>query len=142
MSPRLGGIIPLGKEKIDREIYQLAFDSTSSGQFQLLYKDNSQRDHLLKLRKEYYLDSLVQNAANDFEKITTIQNWVQSRWVHDGYNTREKYDAVFILKAAEKGERFRCVEYSFVMGQCLAALGFKVRGLKILVKLNPVVAMW
>ncbi len=134
MSPRLGGLLPLGKEEIGREIFHLAFDSSTNSQHQLTYEDNSHWEHLVELRKEYHLDSLVGYATNDFDKIITIQNWVQSRWVHDSYNTPEKYNAVFILKAAEKGERFRCVEYSFVMGQCLSALGFKVRGLGLMTK--------
>ncbi len=134
MSPRLGGIIPLGKDKIDSAIFHLAFDTIQTGEHELLYKNNSDQKHLINLRSTFNLDSIIKDSKTDFEKIVKIQNWVQSRWEHDGSNAPKTYDAIAILTAAEKGERFRCVEYSFVTGQCLASLGFTVRGLGLMTK--------
>lgn len=134
MSPRLGGIIPMGKESIAKEIYRLEFDTVITNNYGLVYKDESNREDYTKLRTEYKLDSLVKNCKTDFEKVTTIQSWVQSRWKHDGNNAPEKNDALYILKEAEKGKRFRCVEYSIVARQCLASLGFTVRGLGLMAK--------
>ncbi len=134
MSPRLGGLIPLGKDSIDRHIERLTFDTTQTPAYALQYPDRSDREDLRQLRKEYALDSLIKDSKSDFDKIVAIQSWVQSRWKHDGENTPEQSDALYILKEAEKGRRFRCVEYSIVASQCLSALGFKVRGLGLMTK--------
>lgn len=134
MSPRLGGLIPLGKDSIDKTVSIHRFDTASTGEFQLEYSDISGRDDLVKLRKEYKLDSLIKDCRTDFEKVAKIQSWVQSRWEHDGKNVPEYNDAIYILKEAEKGKRFRCVEYSIVANQCLSALGFKVRGLGLMTR--------
>ncbi len=134
MSPRLGGIIPLGKEEIDRKVTLLTFDTRKADQYHLTYLDLSSREDLKRLRREYNLDSLVKDAGSDFEKVTRIQSWVQSRWKHDGETVPEQSDALYILREAEKGRRFRCVEYSIVTTQCLSALGFKVRGLGLMTR--------
>ncbi len=134
MSPRLGGIIPIGKDKIDTAIFQLAFDTITSGNHSLVYEDISQWEHLADLRKTYQLDSLIEDCKTDFDKIVKIQSWVQSRWVHDSNNAPKTNNAIYIIQQAEEGERFRCVEYSFEAGQCLASLGFRVRGLGLMTK--------
>lgn len=76
MSPRLGGLIPLGKQHISRDVYRLTFDSVQANQYNLMYVDESSRENLVKLRQEYRLDSLVQDCESDFEKIMKIQSWV------------------------------------------------------------------
>lgn len=134
MSPRLGGIIPLGKEGPDKQVEVLGFDTKISNNYGLKYDDLSQNEDLVTLRTTYKLDSIVQDSKSDFEKIQKIQSWVQSRWEHDGNNTPEKYDVLYILKEAEKGERFRCVEYSYVARKCLSSLGFRTRGLGLMTK--------
>lgn len=134
MSPRLGGLLSFGKDTIDKEIVKLEFDTVTTKSYELKYKDISDRENYARLRAEYRLDSLVKNCKTDFEKITKIQSWVQSRWKHNGENAPDKNDAYFILKEAEKGKQFRCVEYSIVVGQCLSSLGFKVRGLGLMTK--------
>lgn len=130
----MGGLIPLGKENIDKTITVLQFDTAATGDFSLAYSDISDREDLRELRREYKLDSLVQECKTDFEKVAKIQSWVQSRWEHDGANVPKYNNAMYILKEAEKGERFRCVEYSIVANQCLSALGFRVRGLGLMTR--------
>lgn len=134
MSPRLGGLLNFGKETINKEIFILEFDTISNKKYDLIYKDNSNSRELKVLRQEFKLDSLVKNCKTDFEKLTVIQSWVQSRWKHNGENVPAKSDALFILREAEKGQQFRCVEYSIVASQCLQSLGFIVRGLGLMAK--------
>lgn len=134
MSPRLGGIIPMGKERPDQQVEHLKFKDEFTKDYGLEYKDISQRPDLIKLRAEFQLDTLVKNCKTDFEKVKRIQSWVQSRWEHDGENTPKEKNALYILKEAEKGKKFRCVEYSLVAGQCLSALGFKIRSLGLMTK--------
>lgn len=133
-SPRLGGIIPLGKEKPDQNVEILEFDTIPTKNYGLIYKDISPKADLIELKETYKLDTLVQNCKSDFDKVVKIQSWVQSRWKHDGNNPSEKANALYILNEVKKGRRFRCVEYSIVANQCLSALGFKVRGLGLMTK--------
>jgi hypothetical protein len=134
MSPRLGGIIEMGKDSPDQNVEKLQFDTVTSGQYKLEYKDLSQDSNLTKLRNEYKLDTLVTNCKTDFEKVIKIQSWVHSRWKHNGDNRPDKDDALYILKEAEKGKQFRCVEYGIVTKQCLASLGLKIRTLGLMTK--------
>jgi hypothetical protein len=134
MSPRLGGLIPLGKDGVDKQLYALQFEEKSGGNYTLKYQDISNRKDLIELKNEYRLDTLVADCTTDFEKVSKIQSWVQSRWKHDGNNVPEYNNAMYILKEAEKGRRFRCVEYSIVANQCLSALGFKIRGLGLMAR--------
>ena len=134
MSPRLGGIIPMGKESPDQNVEKLQFDSVTIGKYKLEYKDLSNDSNLTTLRNEYRLDTLIFDCKTEFEKVIKVQSWVQSRWKHDGDNRPEKDDALYILKEAEKGKRFRCVEYGTVTKQCLASLGLKIRTLGLMTK--------
>lgn len=134
MSPRLGGLLTFGKDEIDRNISALSFDEKASGQYKLEYKNIQDREDLIQLRNEFKLDTLISDSDSDFEKVQKIQSWVQTRWKHDGANVPKENNAIFILKEAAKGQRFRCVEYSLVTAQCLSALGFTVRGLGLMTK--------
>lgn len=134
MSPRLGGLIPLGKESRDQSIHHLTFDSVQTDNYEITYSNNATDSFYTKLRLKYQLDSLVKDVETDFDKILTIQSWVQSRWEHDCCNTPKHNNALYILEQAEKGERFRCVEYSTVAKQCLSSLGFTVRTLGLMTK--------
>ncbi len=133
-SPRLGGLLTWGKPAVDPTVFTLEFDTTGAPRFYLDYPDLSGSQRSRDLRSSYPLDSLVANSSSDFEKVRQIQSWVQRRWKHDGNNVAEKQDARYILQEAEKGKQFRCVEYSLVTSQCLAALGFRVRTLGLMAR--------
>lgn len=134
MSPRLGGLIPMGKEGPDQKVEVLHFDTAATGEHSLAYNKEVLDSNLTQLRLEYQLDTLVRNCTTEFEKVIKVQSWVQSRWQHDGSNAPEFNNARYILAEAQKGKRFRCVEYSIVAGQCLAALGLTVRNLGLMTK--------
>ncbi|MCZ8023687.1 MAG: transglutaminase-like domain-containing protein [Cytophagales bacterium] len=134
ISPSLGGLIPGGKEIPDKTITKIEFDVTPTLNFNINYESQEDEEKLIKLRNSYHLDSLIKSADNDFEKILIIQSWVQSRWAHDGNSSPEKNDALFILQEAEKGKKFRCVEYSLVTRECLQSLGFKIRSIGLMTR--------
>lgn len=134
MSPSFFGLIPGGKDIPDNAIYKLEFDKVRTSDRIIKYKINTQDSSLTKLREEFKLNSIIRDTKDDFEKVLKIQSWVQSRWKHSADNTPEINDAYYILKQAEKGQRFRCVEYSRVASECLKSLGFKVRNLGLMTK--------
>ncbi|MBX2978671.1 MAG: transglutaminase domain-containing protein [Flavobacteriales bacterium] len=134
LSPRLGGLIDLGKESIETTITTLSFDSLGTDGYELNYPDLSGEPHLVELRETYQLDTLIGSASSSLEQVLAVQSWVQSRWEHDGDNSAGTSDAIAILRAAEQGQRFRCVEYSVVTSACLASLGFRVRGLGLMTR--------
>ena len=134
MSPSLGGLIEGGKEKHDRIVEKLDFEKTRNPEFQIEYRTSAENPDLVKLKTDFKLDTLINDTISDFEKVLKIQSWVNSQWEHDGNNSPEKNDAYYILKQAEKGERFRCTEYSLVASACLKSLGFKVRTLGLMTK--------
>ena len=82
---------------------------------------------LCTLREQYGLESLVAGSSSDLEKLGRICSWAHSRWQHDGLNEPSKPDALTILKEANQGKSFRCVEYGIVISACAAALGLPSR---------------
>jgi hypothetical protein len=101
--------------------------------YTFLYEQDQNNAYLQTLRTKYDLDALVAGASNDTEKALRVMNWVHKQWQHDGSNEPSKADALTILEEAQKGERFRCVEYSLVAASCLNAIGLPARmlGLKM-----------
>ncbi len=134
MSPSFGGLIYGGKEEHDKNVEKLEFTNDRNFNYQIEYKTYSDEPDLIKLKTDFKLDTIVKNAKSDFEKVLLIQSWVNSRWKHDGNNSPEKNDAYYILEQAEKGERFRCTEYSLVASESLKSLGFKVRSVGLMTK--------
>ena len=129
MSPSLVGILPGGIDEHDPEVLSIEFNSEPQLEVAIPYQDFSTEEDLIQLRQQYQLDTLISKGKSDFENVMNVQTWVHSRWKHDGDNVAEKTDPIYILEQAEKGEQFRCVEYSIVTSACLKSLGYIVRGL-------------
>lgn len=114
---------------IDKEFSLPRLEYAKGGQNykpEFLYSSPSD-PYLVKLREAYKLDDLVKYYPDDLNKVRVMCNWVHSRWQHDSNNKPEKPDPITILKEAEKGARFRCVEYSIVLSGCLNAVGIPTR---------------
>jgi len=87
---------------------------------------------MVQLREQYNLEDVVRDAEDDYAKLRLITGWVQKQWKHDGNNKPSRPDPLTILKEANEGKRFRCVEYAKVVAACARALGMpsRVLGLK------------
>lgn len=129
ISPSLGGILPGGKDTHAKDVLSIAFKKEKELDITIPYTDQSKREDLVELRERFQLDTLISKDKTDFENIMNVQSWVHSRWIHDGDNVPENHNPIYILEQAEKGERFRCVEYASVASSCLKSLGYTVRGL-------------
>lgn len=80
-----------------------------------------------KLREAYALDSVVKGCTTDLERVRAMCRWVHGRTSHDGWNAELPGDALGLLRAAEKGAHWRCVEYGTVLSGCLEAVGIPAR---------------
>ena len=109
----------------------LSFAYDSSERAAWTYSPTSDA-YLGQLRGSYALESVVSGASTDFEKVQRMSRWVRQRWEHNGDNVASPADPISILKAAQTGSRFRCVEYSIVLSGALNSIGIKSRvlGLK------------
>lgn len=134
MSPSLGGLLPGGKPEHDKSVLAISFEKEPTGKYSIPYHSKENDPSKITLRETFQLDSIVAGAGSDFDKVLKIQSWVQSQWEHDGDNKPEKADAMYILTEAQKGRRFRCVEYSLVASECLQSLGFITRGLGLMTR--------
>ena len=102
----------------------LQFDTTSQNtELMFWYERNENNQFLDSLRSLFPIDSLIQNAQNDTERVIKIQNWVHRQWRHDGNNQPTRSDAISILKEAQAGANFRCVEYAIVATAALNSVG-------------------
>lgn len=83
--------------------------------------------YLRELRAEFALDSVVEGAATEYERLRAVSRWVRTRWEH-GQDAPGAGDALSILReAAAGGREFRCVEYARVAAASLSALGMPGR---------------
>jgi len=111
----------------------LNFDTSTENQnLEFLYEENSNNPYLDLFRTQYPMDSLIKNCVSDAEKILKVMNWAHNQWEHNGSNEPSRNEALTILKEAETGKNFRCVEYATVTATALNSLGLKSRvmGLK------------
>ena len=85
-----------------------------------------------QLRVEYELDDVIGGIDDEFGQVAALAGWVNSRWSHSGTNRPSSSNPLVILKEAEDGASFRCVEYSLVMVGAAQALDMPARivGLK------------
>jgi len=113
----------------------LQFDTISKNtNLQFWYEKNQNNEFLNLLRSKHPIDSLIQDAKSDTERVQRIMNWVHKQWRHDGNNEPRNNDAISILEEAKEGKNFRCVEYAIVVSACLNAIGLKTRVLGLMTK--------
>jgi hypothetical protein len=89
--------------------------------------DTPDSPKMKELRERYRLAEVIAGKNSELEKQLALLAWVHGRWRHDGWNEPSSSDALTILKEAEAGKHFRCVEYSITLAQVLQAMGFPAR---------------
>ncbi|TGE25231.1 transglutaminase domain-containing protein [Hymenobacter aquaticus] len=87
----------------------------------------SDEAYLVTLRENYALNDIIAGSPTDFDKARTLCTWVHNRWVHDGHVRAKKPDPLSILKEADMGSNFQCIEYSIVLSGVLTAVGIPAR---------------
>ncbi len=117
------------------KVETIAFDSTAKNDnYKFIYQTLENSPELSILKTDYKIDSVAQKGTTELEKQLALLAWTNSRWQHNGSNEPSKSDALTILKEAEAGNKFRCVEYGIVLRSMLAAAGFNARTLALKTK--------
>jgi len=97
--------------------------------YEFYYSDTLGNEYLRELKNEYNIELLVNGEKSDIDKIKSILDWTSKQWEHNGSNNPTKQDALTILKEAQEGKRFRCVEYGIVATAALNSVGIPARTL-------------
>ncbi len=97
--------------------------------YEFFYSDTLENAYLREMRKTYNLEGLVSGPMKEPDKILNILDWASKQWEHNGSNTPTKQDALTILKEAQEGKQFRCVEYGIVATSALNSIGIPARTL-------------
>ena len=115
-----------------KKLVPIKFDETSANEsYQFVYQDTVNSPELEMLLSLYALDKIVEEEEKEMDKILQLLQWTNSRWEHSGSNKPSESNTLTILKEAESGKKFRCVEYGIVLKSVLASNGFKARTLSL-----------
>ncbi len=118
-----------------KKIQAIGFDTESkNGLYAFVYQNEENSPELRTIQSMYGLDSVAKTGSQEFEQMLALLNWTNGRWEHSGSNQPSKSNTLTILKEAETGKKFRCVEYGIVLKSVLAANGFKARTLGLKTK--------
>jgi hypothetical protein len=117
------------------KVETIAFDSSAKNDhYKFIYQTLENSPELAILKNDYKIDSVAQKGTTELKKQLALLAWTNSRWQHNGSNEPSKSDALTILKEAQAGNKFRCVEYGIVLRSVLAAAGFNARTLALKTK--------
>ncbi len=97
--------------------------------------DRSDHKRIVELRAYSKINRLIAAQKRDFDKVHEIAKFVSRSWSHvDFVPTLKKYDALSILKLAQKGYSFSCAQFATVTVQLCHSVGIPARVLHILTK--------
>ncbi len=106
-------------------------DEPANEKYHFVYQNFENSPDLLTLKSLYRLDSVADLGNSEFEKILHLLKWTNNRWAHSGSNEPSKSNTITILKEANEGKKFRCVEYGIVLRTVLASNDMKARTLSL-----------
>ena len=100
--------------------------------FKNTYEDAKHPD-LKLLRERIKLDSVINGAKGDFEKINRIRHYVSGLWYHDQPIIEyPEWSAHQILDRNERlGAGGMCIQFSIVFMQALQSLGYQARHINV-----------
>jgi hypothetical protein len=99
--------------------------------FEAVY-DFPQTPELSELRREFSIDDVVAGAADEYDRLRRLTQWVSTRWQHSPNQTASKADPLTILREAQKGGRFICRDYAIVLAGTASAYGMPARVLNLM----------
>ena len=105
----------------------LVFDDAPCANPPRTARPQADLDPIRMLREEYALDAVIAGASEDLDRVRRMCSWVHGRATHDGWGIDAPPDALGLLRAAEKGAQWRCVEFGIAVAGCLNAVGIPAR---------------
>lgn len=87
--------------------------------------------YLVRTRNELGLDDIVADPDDKLHVVQLVSAWVHVLWDHHGTDQPTYSDPISMVREAEEGGRFRCVEYSIVIHGALNSLGIPTRMLHL-----------
>ena len=96
------------------------------GYFYLTFPTSFKKKEVQALR-EHVLQRVRVVSTSELKTIQEILTWVNGLWKHDGSMSPPNMSSLDILKAAEQGRSFSCIEYSNVYTDVLHSLGYICR---------------
>lgn len=105
----------------------LVFDASTGSNPPRFPRPSTDSNRLKVLRESYQLDTVIAEATDDLDRVKRMCRWVHDRTSHDGWSDDYPTDALDLLKAAEKGSQWRCVEFGIVVAECLQSVGIPAR---------------
>jgi hypothetical protein len=124
--PRFGPLLERAKKGAWRP-GPLIFDDSTGSNAPRSQRPSIDADELKNLREAYALETIIAGSGSDLERVQKLCQWVHSRTSHDGWNEDLPKDALGLLRLAEKGGQWRCVEFGVVVTECLNAVGIPSR---------------
>ncbi len=112
----------------------LQWDSTGAKLNFPLKFDRLDSPDLAQLRKEFSIDSVVEGAKDDLDKLVRLTRWTSQQWEHDSSHMASKSDPLTILREAKAGGRFICQNYAVALAGVARVYGFHSRLLGLLPK--------
>jgi hypothetical protein len=109
-------------------------DQLANENYRFIYQNVQNSPDLLTIKTLYRLDSVASLGSSEFMEILYLLRWTNSRWEHSGSNEPSESKALTILKEAETGNKFRCVEYGIVLRSVLASKNLPARTLGLKTK--------
>lgn len=88
-----------------------------------------------RLRSYTQIENVIFKSKTDFSQALMIAKFASEAWSHDGFNSNpKKQDALTILKLADKGATFACVQFASVFVQLCQSVGIPARVLEVRTK--------
>lgn len=121
-----------------KRIYLSSLDQPSLlGNIGHLPTDPLNNRNVARLRSYTGVEKIISRDETDFAQALKIAKFTSEAWGHDGFNSSpKKQDALTILKLAEKGASFACVQFASVFVQLCQSVGIPARVLSVRTK-NP-----
>lgn len=87
---------------------------------------------MVSLRRYAKPHKVITKCKTDFTAALELARFTSTAWNHDGFNSKPKrQDALSVLKHAEKGASFACVQFASVFVQLCHAVGIPARVLQV-----------
>ncbi|HMP99505.1 MAG TPA: transglutaminase domain-containing protein [Cyclobacteriaceae bacterium] len=117
-----------------RKIEALSFESEGDQRpIPFTFQSTENTSSLVTLNEQYALGELAKDA-DELSRVLALLDWTRNRFEHSGSNQPSDFKVLTILKEAEEGNKFRCVEYGIVLKSALSAQGFQARTLGLKTK--------